>query len=71
MVVPNAIAGAVSVRPQAAGAASGISGFMQMGLGAIVTQFVGWALEGAASALALTVTMFGVSVVAVQTLVRR
>ena len=30
-MLPNAIAGAVSVRPQAAGAASGITGFMQMG----------------------------------------
>ena len=34
-VLPNAIAGAVSVRPQAAGAAAGITGFMQMGLGAV------------------------------------
>ena len=36
--LPNAIAGAVSVRPQAAGTASGIAGFMQMGYGAVVTQ---------------------------------
>ena len=37
-VMSNASAGAVSVRPQAAGTASGIQGFLQMGFGAIVSQ---------------------------------
>lgn len=37
-VMTNAAAGAISVRPQAAGTASGVMGFMQMGLGAIVSQ---------------------------------
>ena len=46
-MLPNAIAGAVSVRPQAAGAASGIMGFMQMGLGAATAQLIGHLLEGA------------------------
>ena len=38
LLLPNAIAGAVSVRPQAAGTASGITGFTQMAIGAAVTQ---------------------------------
>jgi DHA1 family bicyclomycin/chloramphenicol resistance-like MFS transporter len=38
MLLPNAIAGAISVRPQAAGTASGITGFTQMALGAAATQ---------------------------------
>ena len=52
-MLPNAIAGAVSVRPQAAGAASGIMGFMQMGLGAATSQLIGHLLEGSATALPL------------------
>jgi len=52
-MLPNAIAGAVSVRPQASGAASGIMGFMQMGLGAATAQLVGHLLDGAQTALPL------------------
>jgi len=52
-MLPNAIAGAVSVRPQAAGAASGIMGFMQMGLGAASAQLIGHLLDGANSGLPL------------------
>jgi DHA1 family bicyclomycin/chloramphenicol resistance-like MFS transporter len=37
-VMSNLAAGAVSVRPQAAGTASGVMGFVQMGFGAIVSQ---------------------------------
>ena len=46
-MLPSAIAGAVSVRPQAAGAASGLMGFMQMGLGALTAQLIGHLLDGA------------------------
>jgi DHA1 family bicyclomycin/chloramphenicol resistance-like MFS transporter len=38
LMLPNAIAAAVSIRPQAAGTASGITGFTQMALGAASTQ---------------------------------
>jgi DHA1 family bicyclomycin/chloramphenicol resistance-like MFS transporter len=51
--LPNAIAGAVSVRPQAAGTAAGITGFMQMGIGAVVAQLVGHLIAGAPTALPL------------------
>src|SRR4029077_19047211 len=52
-MLPNAIAGAVSVRPQAAGTAAGITGFMQMGLGAATSQLIGHLLAGAATGLPL------------------
>jgi DHA1 family bicyclomycin/chloramphenicol resistance-like MFS transporter len=57
IVLPNALAGAVSIRPHAAGTASGIAGFVQMGGGALITQFTGWVLIGASTALPMTLTM--------------
>jgi DHA1 family bicyclomycin/chloramphenicol resistance-like MFS transporter len=57
MALPNAIAGAVSVRPQAAGTASGVAGFVQMGYGALVSQFISYPLEGAPSAMPLVLAM--------------
>jgi DHA1 family bicyclomycin/chloramphenicol resistance-like MFS transporter len=56
-MLPNAIAGAVSVRPQAAGTAAGITGFMQMGLGAATSQLIGHLLAGAETALPLAVVV--------------
>lgn len=41
LVLPNCIAGAVSVKPEMAGAASGLAGSMQIGLGALVAPLVG------------------------------
>jgi DHA1 family bicyclomycin/chloramphenicol resistance-like MFS transporter len=38
-VMSNSAAGAISVRPDAAGTASGAMGFLQMGLGSLVSQF--------------------------------
>jgi DHA1 family bicyclomycin/chloramphenicol resistance-like MFS transporter len=63
IVLPNAIAGAVSVRPQAAGTAAGICGFVQMGVGAAIAQFTGWVLIGATTALPMTLTMVAGTVV--------
>jgi DHA1 family bicyclomycin/chloramphenicol resistance-like MFS transporter len=40
--LPNALASAISVRPELAGAGSGLSGFLQMGVGAGVAQIVGY-----------------------------
>ena len=51
LLLPNAIAGAISVRPQAAGSASGMTGFAQMAVGAASTQVVSIALVGAATAM--------------------
>src|SRR3979409_2125903 len=38
-VMSNSAAGAISVRPEAAGTASGAMGFLQMGIGALVSEF--------------------------------
>ena len=38
-VMSNSAAGAISVRPEAAGTASGAMGFLQKGIGALVSQF--------------------------------
>ena len=44
--LPNAMAGAVSVRPDLAGAASGLSGCMQISAGGLATLVMGWLLGG-------------------------
>ena len=41
MGLPNGIAGAMSISPALAGTAAGLAGFMQMGLGAALSQSVG------------------------------
>lgn len=43
--LPSAISGVVSVRPDLAGAASGLSGSMQIGFGAVVSAMVAWMLS--------------------------
>lgn len=45
LVLPNGIAGAVSVKPEAAGAAAGLSGSFQIGFGAVIAPIVGAWLE--------------------------
>ncbi len=57
LLLPNAIAGAVSVRPQAAGTASGMTGFAQMAVGAAATQAVSMLLAGAGSAMPMAMMM--------------
>jgi len=41
-VMANSTAGAISIRPQAAGTASGVMGFLQMGFGSLCSQFGAW-----------------------------
>ncbi|HEY0328365.1 MAG TPA: multidrug effflux MFS transporter [Rhodopseudomonas sp.] len=41
-VMSNSAAGAISIKPQAAGTASGLMGFLQMGFGALCSQFGAW-----------------------------
>jgi DHA1 family bicyclomycin/chloramphenicol resistance-like MFS transporter len=45
LVLPSGIAGAVSVKPEAAGAAAGLSGSLQIGFGALVAPVVGAVLS--------------------------
>lgn len=49
--IPNGIAGAISVDPRQAGAASGISGFTQMAFGALSSMLVGNLLVDTAAPL--------------------
>jgi MFS transporter, DHA1 family, multidrug resistance protein len=58
MALPNAIAGAISIRPEAAGTAAGVTGFVQMGWGALVSQLVAYPVAGATSAMPLALAMF-------------
>ena len=57
LLLPSAIAGATSVRPQAAGTAAGIIGCTQMGLGAALVQYAAWLLSDATSALPMALLM--------------
>jgi DHA1 family bicyclomycin/chloramphenicol resistance-like MFS transporter len=57
LLLPGAIAGATSVRPQAAGTAAGIIGCAQMGIGAAVVQYAARLLADATSALPMAVLM--------------
>ncbi len=49
LALPNGTAGAISVHPQLVGAASGLVGFMQMGVGAIASYLVGLLLVDSAA----------------------
>lgn len=62
--LPNCVAGAVSVRPQAAGTASGITGFSQMSLGAISAQGVSHLVATAETAMPLAVVTLVLSMTA-------
>jgi MFS transporter, DHA1 family, multidrug resistance protein len=65
MALPNAIAGAVSIRPDAAGTAAGIMGFVQMGSGALTSQLLAYPVATATSASPLTLTMLVQSIAAI------
>jgi DHA1 family bicyclomycin/chloramphenicol resistance-like MFS transporter len=64
LLLANSVAGAVSIRPQAAGSAAGISGFTQMATGAACTQIVSMLLAGSASAMPMVWMMLAVVVAA-------
>jgi DHA1 family bicyclomycin/chloramphenicol resistance-like MFS transporter len=65
LMLPGALAGAVSVRPQSAGTAAGIAGFAQMGFGAAMTQYAGTLLADATSAVPMTLLMAAIVIVMV------
>jgi MFS transporter, DHA1 family, multidrug resistance protein len=60
-VMSNSAAGAISVRPDAAGTASGAIGFLQMGMGSLVSQFGAWLGGHFATTLPLTAFIFVLS----------
>ena len=74
LLLPTAVAGAVSIRPHVAGTASGLIGFIQMAIGAAAAQLAGHIIGGASSAMPMLLQMllFGIATgVAVFALVRR
>jgi DHA1 family bicyclomycin/chloramphenicol resistance-like MFS transporter len=62
--LPNAVAGAISVRPQAAGTASGIVGFVQMGTGAAAAQAMSYVIAHSATAQPMAWSMLVLAVLA-------
>lgn len=74
LLLPTSIAGAVSIRPQVAGTASGVTGFVQMGIAAVAAQLGGHVIAHAADAVPMLLLMliFGLATAtAVFILVRR
>lgn len=74
LLLPNAVAGAVSIRPEAAGAAAGLTGFAQMATGAAATQTISALFAGSTDAMPMAWMMFAilaVCAVAFRLLVRR
>ena len=61
-VMSNSAAGAISVRPEAAGTASGAMGFLQQGVGALISQLGAWLGGHSTTTLPLTAAIFALSV---------
>ncbi|TMJ30163.1 MAG: multidrug effflux MFS transporter [Alphaproteobacteria bacterium] len=62
LLLPTAVAGAVSVRPQVAGTASGMTGFIQMAIGACAAQLSAHVIAGASSAMPMLLLMLAFAV---------
>ena len=68
-VMSNSAAGAISVRPDAAGTASGAMGFLQQGLGALVSQFGAYLGGHSTSTLPLTAAIVAISLLCASTMI--
>jgi MFS transporter, DHA1 family, multidrug resistance protein len=66
LLLPTSIAGAVSIRPQVAGTASGMTGFIQMGIGAVAAQLSGHVIGHVSDAMPMLWLMlaFGLALAA-------
>lgn len=64
IALPSAVSGAVSVRPEIAGAASGLSGAAQIGTGAVLSAVAGAVLAGSPSAMPMFALMAGAALLA-------
>jgi MFS transporter, DHA1 family, multidrug resistance protein len=74
LLLPTSVAGAVSIRPQIAGTASGTTGFIQMAIAAAAAQLGGHVIAHASDAMPMLLLMLGFGIataIAVFTLVRR
>jgi len=59
MTLPNALAGAMSIRPELAGTAAGLSGFIQVGIGAGLTFVTGFGQNGQLWPLLVVLSLCG------------
>ena len=62
LALPSGFSGAVSVRPDIAGAASGLSGAAQIGAGAVLSAAAGAVLTGRDSAMPMLWLMLAASI---------
>ena len=67
-VMSNSAAGAISVRPQAAGTASGTMGFLQMGFGSLCSQFAAFLGGHFATPLPLNIAILVLSLACAATM---
>ncbi|WP_426408682.1 multidrug effflux MFS transporter [Bradyrhizobium ganzhouense] len=67
-VMANSAAGAISIRPEAAGTASGAMGFLQQGIGALMSQFGAYLGGHSATTLPLTSAVLAVSLLCASTM---
>jgi DHA1 family bicyclomycin/chloramphenicol resistance-like MFS transporter len=68
-VMSNSAAGAISVRPDAAGTASGAMGFLQMGLGSFLSQFGAYLGGHFTTPVPLNIAVFALSLACASTMV--
>ena len=68
-VMSNSAAGAISVRPEAAGTASGAMGFLQMGLGALLSQSGAWLGGHFATPVPLNIAIVVLSIACASTMI--
>jgi MFS transporter, DHA1 family, multidrug resistance protein len=68
-VMSNSAAGAISVRPDAAGTASGAMGFLQMGLGSFLSQFGAWLGGHFTTPTPLNAAVFALSLACASTMI--
>jgi DHA1 family bicyclomycin/chloramphenicol resistance-like MFS transporter len=68
-VMSNSAAGAISVRPDAAGTASGAMGFLQMGLGSLLSQFGAYLGGHFSTPAPLNAAVFALSLACASTMV--
>jgi DHA1 family bicyclomycin/chloramphenicol resistance-like MFS transporter len=68
-VMSHSAAGAISVRPLAAGTAAGLMGFVQMGFGSLCSQFGAYLGGSFRSTLPLTVSIVALSVACAATMI--
>ncbi|WP_445466266.1 multidrug effflux MFS transporter [Faunimonas sp. B44] len=64
VVLPNSLSGAISVRPEIAGAAAGLTGAVQIGAGAVLSALVGMLLEGSTAPFPMFAVMIPAAAVA-------